>query len=681
MSGPRSYSFAALGTTATVLVAEKGSLAAARSVVEAELVVMDAACSRFRDDSDLARVNRAGGSPVVVGGLFLEALRAALRAARQTEGAVDPTIGRALQLAGYDRDFSALPTTLAPRRIAIRHVPAWRQVVVDATASTVRVPAGVALDLGATAEALAADRAARAVHRVVGVGVLVSLGGDIGTAGPPPPGGWRIGVSDDHRAPLASVSQTISVVSGGLATSSTTVRRWRVGGEAAHHLIDPGTGCPAFDLLEDSQRRRRLVFRRQHGKHRGDHSRRRRARVAGPPAAACAAGGARRRHRPRRRMAGGRGGVIALAVNSRALWYLTRATGVVSLLLLTASVAFGLVGAVGWSAPGWPRFLTTGLHRNLSLLVLALLTIHIGTAVADSYAPISLAQAVIPFTSAYRPVWLGLGALAFDMLLAILLTSLIRGRLGFRTWRGVHWLAYASWPVAVVHGLGTGTDVKSTWMLAITFACATVVLGCVWWRIGTGLLAAGHRTAAAATSMVVTLAVATWSVAGPLQPGWARRAGTPLALIRSGALGLSAVGSPTPPFSARILGRLSQTAPDQTGAVTVTVAARVSTPTQGLLQVTLRGQPLPDGSIEIAAGNVFYGPRSAPSLYRGLVLVAPDGRLISRVTGGRSPLDLRLRLTVDHATGAVQGLLDADAAVGTAQTPPGTDNDAHEASI
>jgi len=168
--------------------------------------------------------------------------------------------------------------------------------------------------------------------------------------------------------------------------------------------------------------------------------------------------------------------VTVLAINSSTLWYLTRGTGVVSLLLLTASVALGVVGAVGWNRPGWPRFLTTGLHRNLSLLVLAFLAVHIGTAVADSYAPITLAQAVIPFTSSYRPIWLGLGALAFDMLLAILITSLARGWLGFRAWRTIHWLAYASWPVAVVHGLGTGTDTGFTWMIALTGACV-VALG------------------------------------------------------------------------------------------------------------------------------------------------------------------------------------------------------------
>jgi hypothetical protein len=375
-------------------------------------------------------------------------------------------------------------------------------------------------------------------------------------------------------------------------------------------------------------------------------------------------------------MAGRGGGVSGLAGPS-ALWYFTRGTGLVALLLLTASVTLGVLGAVGWTRPGWPRFLTLGLHRNISLLVLCLLGIHIGTAVADSYAPITLVQAVIPFSSAYRPVWLGLGALAFDLLLAVLLTTAIRHRMGFRRWRSVHWLAYASWPLAVVHGLGTGTDPRYAWMQAITVACVVAVLLAVWWRIATGLPAGGLRTAAAAASIVIPLAVAAWTVTGPLQAGWARNAGTPLALIRGGAIPSAALH---PPFSGQIVGRLRQTAPDASGAVLVQVSARVSRPPQSRLLVTLRGQPLPDGSIQIASGTVAFGPRPAPQLYTGPVLVAPDGRLVSRVDGGAQRLDLRLRLVVDHATGAVRGELDADTASGSAATPPGADQDAHEAS-
>jgi thiamine biosynthesis lipoprotein ApbE len=235
----------ALGTSVEVLHAEPALLSAAREVVNRELAGIDAACSRFREDSELARVNRAAGAPVLVSELFIVAIQAALRAARQTDGDVDPTLGRALRLAGYDRDFSALPGSRPPVTLVARHEPGWHRVVVDAARRTVTVPSGVELDLGATAKALAADRTAAALHRALQVGALVSIGGDVAVAGPPPAGGWRIGVSDDHRAPLQSVGQTVSVGAGGLATSSTTVRRWHVGDEVAHHLIDPRTARSA----------------------------------------------------------------------------------------------------------------------------------------------------------------------------------------------------------------------------------------------------------------------------------------------------------------------------------------------------------------------------------------------------------------------------------------------------
>jgi thiamine biosynthesis lipoprotein len=226
----------ALGTTASVVVTDPGALAAARAAVEAELAAIDLACSRFRADSGLSRLNAGAGRPVRVDALLLEAIEVALRAAALTGGIVDPTIGRALILAGYDRDFAAL----APARTRIRavRVEGWRVVEVDRGRSEVRVPRGVSLDLGATAKALAADRAAAAAAP----GVLVNLGGDIAVAGPAPQGGWPVRVADHHLAPADAPAQIVALSCGGLATSSTTVRRW---GPSAHHIIDPRTGRPA----------------------------------------------------------------------------------------------------------------------------------------------------------------------------------------------------------------------------------------------------------------------------------------------------------------------------------------------------------------------------------------------------------------------------------------------------
>ena len=168
------------------------------------------------------------------------------------------------------------------------------------------------------------------------------------------------------------------------------------------------------------------------------------------------------------------------------LWYATRATGLVALLLLTVSVLLGILTAGRFSTRRWPRFLSQGLHRNLSLLVLVFLALHVGTTVIDTYTSISLTAAFIPFTSSYKTAWLSLGAVALDMLVALVATSLLRTRIGHRSWRRVHWLAYACWPVAVTHGLGIGTDRNATWVFVLTMACAASVVATTTWRLVAG---------------------------------------------------------------------------------------------------------------------------------------------------------------------------------------------------
>ncbi len=240
----------AFGTTALVAVTEAGSLAAARAVVERVVAEFDQACSRFRDDSELSLVNAAAGAAVRVGPVLLEAVTVALRAARLTGGDVDPTIGQALISLGYDRDFAALSlgedgAVVSPGARPLASVPGWRTVIVDPDLGTIRVAGGVSLDLGATAKALAADRAATEASAAAGCGVLVSFAGDLAIAGPAPAEGWRIRVTDDHRSGFDAPGQWISLSSGGLATSSTMVRQWRTDNGTAHHLIDPLTGRSA----------------------------------------------------------------------------------------------------------------------------------------------------------------------------------------------------------------------------------------------------------------------------------------------------------------------------------------------------------------------------------------------------------------------------------------------------
>lgn len=219
-------SWPALGTTAALLVSAPEALPAARREVESELADIDAACSRFRADSELTRLNAAGGRPVAVGPRLLEALAAALAVAEQTGGRVTPTVGRALRAIGYDRDFAA--GLQEPATMPAARVPAAAAIRVDGAAVT--LAEGAELDLGATAKALAADRAAAAAHAATGAAVLVNLGGDIALAGMPPAGGWRVLIEDG--------GEVVALRGGGLATSSTTVRRW--GG--AHHIVDPATG-------------------------------------------------------------------------------------------------------------------------------------------------------------------------------------------------------------------------------------------------------------------------------------------------------------------------------------------------------------------------------------------------------------------------------------------------------
>lgn len=237
--------FRALGTTAVVATADHLLEGDAVAAVERELHAVDVACSRFREDSELALVNHARGERVHVSPLFCAALRVAMSAAQTTGGLVDPTVGHALRTAGYDRTFTqvvARDGTTFDARFSI--VPGWQVVELDESAGTVRVPSGVELDLGATAKAFACDRAAKAAAAAVGGGALVALGGDIAVDGEAPDGGWPVRIADDHAASLDGPGPAVSVAGGGLATSSTTVRRWRSRTEELHHLIDPRTGRP-----------------------------------------------------------------------------------------------------------------------------------------------------------------------------------------------------------------------------------------------------------------------------------------------------------------------------------------------------------------------------------------------------------------------------------------------------
>jgi Ferric reductase like transmembrane component len=353
--------------------------------------------------------------------------------------------------------------------------------------------------------------------------------------------------------------------------------------------------------------------------------------------------------------------------NSRALWYLTRGFGLVALILLTATMVLGLTQAVRFARPGWPRFVVSALHKNASLVALVLLVIHIVTSVLDSYAQIRIVDVFIPFVSSYRPVWLGLGALSLDVLLAVLVTSLLRERLGYRAWRAVHWAAFACWPLAVVHGLGTGSDTKLGWVLVIDVVCVGAVLAALWWRLAQGwsIANATRRSVALVASIALPVAVAAWAATGPLRPGWARRAGTPAALIASNTTPAASAAPAGPggqtsgatfavPFTSGFEGTQQQTGPDANGLVSVTISGHLQGAQTGALTIVLTGQPLDDGGVQLTGSQVVMGP------YQGHVAQLSGASLVADLSSSSgatltATIDLQLVPGENTVTGTVHG--------------------------
>jgi thiamine biosynthesis lipoprotein len=236
----------ALGTSAVLCVSDPAALPRARRELVRELRDVDLLASRFRKDSELTALNRCAGEPIRVSRRLFHAVTLAVDVARRTGGLVDPTVGRALRLAGYDRSFVAVRVRDGSF-IAVSHRSrGWGSIQLDPERLEICLPCGVELDLGATAKAAAADAVAAAVHGTTGSGVLVSLGGDVAVAGPVPPTGWPVRIADHHDAPLASAGPVVAVRGGGLATSGVAARRWQVRGGERHHIIDPRTGSSAI---------------------------------------------------------------------------------------------------------------------------------------------------------------------------------------------------------------------------------------------------------------------------------------------------------------------------------------------------------------------------------------------------------------------------------------------------
>lgn len=358
---------------------------------------------------------------------------------------------------------------------------------------------------------------------------------------------------------------------------------------------------------------------------------------------------------------------------STALWYLTRATGLVSLILLSATVVIGTVASVGWTSERWPRFLSQSVHRNLSLFSIALIGVHVVTTVGDGYVPIGLADAVIPFRSPYRPIWVGLGAVAFDMLLAVALTSALRRRIGVAAWRGVHWLAYACWPIAVLHGLGSGSDARLPGAQVVFVLCTAAVVAAVAWRLAAGRArSVTWRLGGAIGGAAALVVIAVFAAAGPLRPGWSHRAGTSSALLAqlSGSASASyaaappstttspsvpaASGIPTAPFETTVSGTVATSSSNGDGNAEVTLNMQPADTTVPLV-VHIIG-PAVNGGVALHRSAVTFGQLSGQ-------VSALDGSTIGAyVTGPTGSLNLTMNLSLNPGAGTLTGQLSGSSA-------------------
>ena len=326
-----------------------------------------------------------------------------------------------------------------------------------------------------------------------------------------------------------------------------------------------------------------------------------------------------------------------LAANgSKTLWYLTRGSGAVTLVLLTVSMSLGIAGTFRWRSSLLPRFSVAALHRNLTLLAVVFLGVHVATSVADTYAPVGIKDAFIPFSSAYRAFWLGLGALAGDLLLALIATSLLRVRLGQRAWRWTHWFAYVCWPLALVHSLGTGSDPRARWLQALAAVSVGLVLVSIAVRLTRSQVDPSLRLGATGGALAATLLGAIWFASGPGAPGWAAKAGTPASLLKHSTIVTAATTTAShalpATFNANLAGTVTE-GQDPNGLVDIHLDSTLHGGIHGQLKLVLKGVPLDDGGVSMTASGVDFAARSTP-LYQGQIVALNGNRVTARVSDG-----------------------------------------------
>jgi Ferric reductase like transmembrane component len=361
--------------------------------------------------------------------------------------------------------------------------------------------------------------------------------------------------------------------------------------------------------------------------------------------------------------------VVAAAPSS--YWFITRATGAIALVLLTGSVALG-VASVRRMKIANLRFVVETLHRSVSLLAVVFVLLHVFTTLLDGFAPIGVLDVVIPLHSAYRPVWLGLGTVGFDLAAAVTITSLMRHRVGYRGWRATHWLVYGSWPLALVHSYGTGSDPQAYWMLVLTGLCVVVVLAAVIARVSAGW--PRHlpmRVSALGAAALFPLGLVAWLLPGPLASGWAKRAGTPAPLLASARTATPVPGrAPASPshaasgphllaISTRFRGRVRQHELGP-GTAAVDISLVVADPSLRYVHIRIEGQAIPGGGVAMSDSQVSAGPASNPHRYSGRV-TALAGRTIqaSAADTTGAAVAIAAELQAQGRDGSASGILTA----------------------
>ena len=335
------------------------------------------------------------------------------------------------------------------------------------------------------------------------------------------------------------------------------------------------------------------------------------------------------------------GQILAAATSSGPswLWYATRGLGMATLIVMTATVVLGIMTSVRWIGETTPGFVAAELHRNLSLIGICLLAAHVVTTILDPFAGITVRDAIIPVGAQYRPIWLGLGVVGMEIMVALIVTSLLRERIGLRLWRWIHWVAYLSWPLAVVHGLGTGSDSRAPWMIAVVASCVEAVILALYQRLRYGPMTTLPIRASGAVVTVLTVVVmGVWAVTGPFQIDWTSRSGTPVKVaVVTGPVHPGPGGFSDPLYGVLAkdaAGNISVSFRDQVDTA-LTVAVRSPNSTETLPVVTVSRGTTVLCTVPASAGVTLYAVcekvRIQITFYGSTDLISNGGSITGRL--------------------------------------------------